>query len=199
MENNKQKTTINVAMLRLDHIPFVVSNNKRMAVWTDVKEILLWCPSPHCCVVLDNLKLLLGYPTNETNMHPCSQLEQLMFLKHFMFVTHGTLLVDIDSLKDVAKLYLLFQLVKEKHTKPCNNTVLNCTKMLKGFTEKYANTSFKIPLTFASTKLLLPAVRRIQNIVLHEESNTIEREHLQSNDSCGTTCSNMLEATEVYN
>ncbi|XP_053382655.1 uncharacterized protein LOC123540702 isoform X2 [Mercenaria mercenaria] len=173
---NRKRSAVDIALIRLNHLPFVVTNNRKMAVWSDLKEIMLWCPSPQCCVVLDALKLILGYPAYERAMHPCSQLEQLMFLKHFMFVTHGTLLVDIDSLRDGARLALLYNMVKEKHTKPNNQTVFNCTKMLKTFTEKYANTSFKIPLSSASGKMLLPAVRRISKSAARGEI------HIPNND-----------------
>ena len=194
MMKNKEKSVVDIARIRLDHVPFVITNNKRMAVWSDVKEILLWCPSPHCCVVLDTLKLILGYPTYETMMHPCSQLEQLMFLKHYMFVPHGTLLVDINSLKEGSKFSQLYHRVKEQHNKPGSHPVLNCTKMLKIFTEKYANTSFKIPLTVASNKMLLPAVRRIQKVVTYEESIANEGNHLCSHESSD---GNKLEASKV--
>lgn len=148
-------------VLRLCHVPYVVTNNRRMAVWSDVKEVLLWCPEPKCSVVLNSLKMMLGYPASEAAMHPCSQLEQLLFLKHFIYITHGTLLVDLDSIGDTAKLTVLRDLVRQKHAKSKDLMISNCTKMLKTLTYKYANTSFKIPLNFASSRRYLPAVRRM--------------------------------------
>lgn len=148
-------------VVRLRHVPYVVTNNRRMVVWSDVKEILLWCPEPKCSVVLNSLKMMLGYPALEAAMHPCSQLEQLLFLKHFIYITHGTLLVDLDSIGEAAKLTVLHNLVRQKHAKSKDPIINNCTKMLKTLTNKYANTSFKIPLNFAPSRQYLPAVRRM--------------------------------------
>jgi hypothetical protein len=152
---------IDIAIKRLNHVPYVSTNGKKMAVWSSIKEILLWCPSPGCNTVLNALKCLLGYPECEAYMHPCSQREQLLFLRQFMMVSHGTLLVDVDSLQDLSTLTILHDMVKHNHAKSKTSEVLNCSEMLKQIITKYANTSFKIPVDAMTKKHFLPAVRRV--------------------------------------
>lgn len=168
-----------IALMRLNHVPVIVTNKRKMAVWSDVKELLLWCPNPKCRVVLNALKSLLGYTDSETAVHPCSQLEQLLFLKQFLFVAHGTLLVDLDIIRDACNFRLLKHMVKEKHAKSEDPNVINCTRIRARIVEKYVNTSFKIHLNDnGSIKTLLPAVRRVvkttTNPMMYDQNNIEE-------------------------
>ncbi|XP_052234952.1 uncharacterized protein LOC127847239 isoform X2 [Dreissena polymorpha] len=151
---------VEIAFNRLNHAPYIVSNYQRVATWCDIKEIFLWCPHPSCKVVLTALKCLLKYPESEKCMHPCSESEQLLFLKQFMVVPHGTLLVDLSTLKNRELLTTLYEMVRRKHVKSSNSVILACSKVRQEIVAKYCNTSIKVPLHSLREIKVLPAVTR---------------------------------------
>ena len=123
---------LQAAKQKLNHIPYIVSNHRKMAVWSDVKEILFMsCLNPKCTVVLNALKHRLDFPASETHMHPCTQTEQLLFLRQFIIVAPGTLLVDVSCLRNSETLMKLHDMVSVKHQKSKEINTQQCNHMAK--------------------------------------------------------------------
>jgi len=155
-----QIEVVDIALKRLGHITSIFYNHQRLVSWSDIKEVFLWCPYPQCKVVLTALKCLLGYPDSDKSMHPCSQLEHLLFLRQCMIVPTGTLLVDVNSLKNIEILATLHEMIRRKHAISCNKIVVTCAKYRSDMMSKYAHTSFKVPAHLMQRQALVPAVSR---------------------------------------
>lgn len=154
---------INIAeiiLCRLQHVPWIESNFQRLVSWLDLREACVWCQNPRCNVVLTALKCLLHYPESEHYMHPCSQLEQLLFLKQYVVIPSGTLLVNLTALQNPDAVLTLYHMVKQKHAVSDNPEISQCSQMLSEVLKRYSNTSFKVPLKSLGRNKLLPAVRR---------------------------------------
>lgn len=152
---------IDLTLCRLSHLPLIFSNEQRLASWSDIKELCLWCPNPRCMVVLNALKCLLRYPESNQHMHPCSQLEHLLFLKKFVVVLPGTLLVNIDVIQKKDVILTLYQMVKQKHAQSNDQDIMECSNIFAANVNTYCNVTFKIPLKCFKGKKVLPAVRRV--------------------------------------
>ena len=123
---------LEAAKQKLNHVPYITSNHKKMAVWSDIKEVLfISCMNMKCTVVLNALKHQLNYPASETRMHACTQTEQLLFLRQFIIVTPGTLLVDLNFLKNSETLMKLHDMVSVKHQKSREINTQQCNNMAK--------------------------------------------------------------------
>ncbi|XP_033727550.1 uncharacterized protein LOC117316871 [Pecten maximus] len=85
----------------IDHMPHVQDSSSRFAAWSDVKEVLFpSCSDPDCDIVLNALKIVSRYPWEESKMQPCTPKQQMKFLRNFRLVPSGTLLVDLQFVKD---------------------------------------------------------------------------------------------------
>ncbi|OWF35954.1 uncharacterized protein LOC110442308 [Mizuhopecten yessoensis] len=104
----------NLASKYIEHMPYVWDCNSRLAVWSDVKEVLFpSCSDPECDIVLNALKIVSRYPWEDSKMQPCSPKQQMNFLRNFRLVPSGTLLVDLQFVKD--KIDELWEMVWLKH------------------------------------------------------------------------------------
>ena len=123
---------LQTAKQKLNHIPYIMSGHKKMAVWSDIRETLfVGCAHPRCSVVLNALKHELNYPSSEMYMHACTQTEQLQFLRQFVIVSPGTLLVDLNCLKNSERLMKLHDMVAVKHRKSKDTCTLQCNNIVK--------------------------------------------------------------------
>lgn len=163
---------VDITLQRLSHLPFIWSNKQQVASWSDVREICVWCPNPACKVALNALKCLLGYPASEQHMHPCSQLEHLLFLKQFVVIPHGTLLVNINAIKNPDSIATLHHMIKKKHARSKNPTVVQCSSKFSEITDRYTKVPFRVPLKSLTRTKVLPAVRRsVENTSSEVEDN----------------------------
>ena len=148
---------LEIAKQKVKHVPYITSGHKKMAVWSDLKEILfISCVNVKCIVVLNALKHQLNYPASEAFMHACTQTEQLLFLYQFIIVTPGTLLVDLNCLKNSETLMKLHDMVSVKHHKSKEVNAQQCYNMSK---RKSSNDIMGLPLKVS--RKLVPAVGRI--------------------------------------
>lgn len=123
---------LQAAREKLNHIPYILSGQKQMVVWSDIREVLFMsCINPKCTVVLNALKHQLNYPASETYMHACTQTEQLQFLRQFIIVSPGTLLVDVNCLKNSEILMKLHDMVSVKHRKSKEINTQHCNNLVK--------------------------------------------------------------------
>ena len=123
---------LQTAKQKLNHIPYILSGHKKMAVWSDIREALfVACANPKCTVVLNALKHELNYPASDVYMHACTQTEQLQFLRQFIIVSPGTLLVDLNCLKNSEKLMKLHDMVSVKHQKSKDTNTRQCNNLAK--------------------------------------------------------------------
>ena len=142
-----------------------------MAVWSDLKEILfISCVNVKCIVVLNALKHQLNYPASEALMHACTQTEQLLFLRQFIIVTPGTLLVDLNCLKNSETLMKLHDMVSVKHHKSKEVNSQQCYNMSK---RKNSNDIVGLPLKVS--RKLVPAVGRILDGEGHGNESTSDK------------------------
>ena len=154
---------LQTAKQKLNHIPYIVSGNRKMAVWSDIRETLFsGCAQLRCCVVLNALKHELNYPTSEMYMHPCTQSEQLQFLRQFIIVSPGTLLVDLNCLKNSQRLMKLHDMVAVKHRKSKDPSTLQCNNVAKSRgLDSLSCKDLELHVRKNSKNRLIPAVIRV--------------------------------------
>lgn len=114
----------------LMRMPYISnSRNQKMAVWTDIKEILFPSCDKNCEIVLEELKKTVNYPKHEKYMYPCSPRDHVSFLRQFRYVAIGTLLVQINKI-DCNQ--VLWKRVLKRHISPENDDHFCCSPATKG-------------------------------------------------------------------
>ena len=171
MKEIKQRMTqqIETALMKLNHVPYIVSKGTKMAVWSDIREVLfLRCVHPRCTVILSALKSHLDYPASEKSMHPCSPSEQILFMKEFKALSTGTLLVDLEALGNRFDLMALYDMIKIKHDLSENEIIQSCRNMsLTKKHETYFQKCVENPLANLTKRIFLPSIQRRKSNVEH--------------------------------
>lgn len=110
-------------------MPYIFNpRNQKMAVWTDIKEILFPSCDKNCEIVLEELKKTVNYPKYEKHMYPCSPRDHVAFLRQFRYVAIGTLLVQINKI-DCNQ--VLWERVLKRHISPENDNHFCCSPATK--------------------------------------------------------------------
>lgn len=178
----------------LSRMPYIPNRrHKKMAVWTDVKEIFFPSCNKNCELVLEEMKLILNYPKSEKYIYPCTPSDHVAFLRQFRYVSMGTLLVQINKIDGNQVLWerVLKRHISENSTQFC---CLPATKSQSTSQEETSLTVLKFQKTcIGSQEFLVPAIRSkqhptgntIQYIPLHILGNNVPNIRKEMVDFCG--------------
>jgi hypothetical protein len=178
----------------LSRMPYIPNErHQKMAVWTDVREILFPSCNKNCKIVLEEMKSILNYPKTEKYMHPCTARDYIAFIRQFRFVSMGTLLVRIDKIDGNQ---ILWERVLRRHLSE-NSTQFCClpaTKTPSNCHKKASLTILKFQKSCIQSKeFLVPAINSNQNqtenaieyIPLHILGNNVPQIRTKMVEFCG--------------
>jgi len=190
--------TADIILQRLSHLAIIWSNRQKLASWSDIREICVWCLNPNCKVVLKALKCLLRYPDSERHIHPCTQLEHLSFLKQFVVIPCGTLLVDIKAIDNKDSILTLSHMVKVKHERSRNPECVLCSRLLYQRNADNSKAKFMVPLRSVVKGKILPGVKREGKSTQCEEESTgaSKNKHCMERDDNSTSIRQIDVLTE---
>jgi len=100
LEDFDNKNSISQAEMHIRKMPKIEDNEKYMAVWTDIKEIIFpSCSDSRCDIVIDVIKKIFDYPNQEINASPCTPKQQMAFLRNFRIVPCNIYYLGAKSVK----------------------------------------------------------------------------------------------------